>query len=66
MNSNKTTKQAGGFPDKFSKEPVKQQENSQNEPDSKAGFSGRPSGGMSFLLDLQPQVEGVQHWGLND
>jgi hypothetical protein len=66
MHIYRATKQTGGPPDEFSKEPVKRQTDTKNEPGSAADFSHRLSRGVSFLSEMQPEVESFRHWGLND
>jgi hypothetical protein len=66
MHIHRATKQVGGPPDEFSKEPVKRQTDTKNELGSTADFSHRPSRGVSFLSEMQPEVESFRHWGLND
>jgi hypothetical protein len=66
MNIHWTEKKAGGGVDEFKKAPLKQVENVPNEPDSKAGFLRGLGGGTMLQFNMQPYVESVRHWGLND
>jgi len=65
MNASGVSKQTARFPEEFGKEPVKQQNDSINKPELES-VSVRLTSGISFPFNLQPSVEGVHRWGLNE